>query len=165
MYKFLLYYRLQSLGVFQQQLNRETTPQEHQLSMQDSTCKSQHQLRRGINPQQDTNLSTGTQPVYTTTHICTCACLYCNTHMYVPWPTVSLRTPSETRVSETSTFWPFRPFLPLSHPLLILSLHSAFHCPICTITNHKHIYAIQQPMHAPQPYTITDYGYSQSEQI
>jgi hypothetical protein len=33
------------LGIFQQQLNRATTPQEHQLPMQDSTCKSQHQLR------------------------------------------------------------------------------------------------------------------------
>jgi hypothetical protein len=60
MYKFLLYYGLQSLGVFQQQLNRETTPQEHQLSMQDSTYKTQHQLRRGINPQQDINMSTCT---------------------------------------------------------------------------------------------------------
>ena len=52
MYKFLLYYVLQSLGVCQQQLNRETTPQEHQLSIQDSAYKYQHQLRTGINPQQ-----------------------------------------------------------------------------------------------------------------
>jgi hypothetical protein len=40
MYKFILYYGLQSLRVFQQQLNREKTPQEHQLSMEDSTTST-----------------------------------------------------------------------------------------------------------------------------
>jgi hypothetical protein len=33
MYKSLLHYGLQSLGIFQQQMNRETTQQENQLSM------------------------------------------------------------------------------------------------------------------------------------
>jgi hypothetical protein len=33
MYNFILYYGLQSLGFFQQQMNRETTPQENQISM------------------------------------------------------------------------------------------------------------------------------------
>ena len=49
--QFSFYYRLQSLG-YQQQLNRVQLYKSTNSTMQDSTYTTQHQLKRGINPQQ-----------------------------------------------------------------------------------------------------------------
>jgi hypothetical protein len=88
--------------------------------MQDSTSKSQHQLRRGINPQVQEYQSVNMYVTCLYYNPCMYVTyLYCSMCMYASWPTVSLCTPFKTRVSETSTFWHFRTFLPLSYPLLI----------------------------------------------
>jgi hypothetical protein len=48
--QFFFYYGLQSLG-HKQQLNRVQLYKSTNSTMQDSTYTTQHQLRRGINPQ------------------------------------------------------------------------------------------------------------------
>jgi hypothetical protein len=52
MYKFVFVLQTTILGIYHHQLKRETTPKENQLSIQDSACRSQHQLKcEKSNPQ------------------------------------------------------------------------------------------------------------------
>jgi hypothetical protein len=104
-------------------MKRVPTPREHQLSMQDLACVSQHQPRceesnpRVQDPACRQKQSFNMYMTYLYYSTCMYAtCLYCNTRMYMTSSIVILRTPSKTRVSETSNSRPFRPLLPISHP-------------------------------------------------
>jgi hypothetical protein len=69
--QFSFYYGLQSLG-YQQQLNRVTTPQEHQLYNARLNLHNSTPTEKRNQSSTDTNLSTGTRPVSSATHVCTC---------------------------------------------------------------------------------------------
>ena len=126
--QFSFYYGLQSLG-YQQQLNRVTTPQENQLYNARLNLHNSTPNEKRIKSPIDTNLSRGTGPISSATHVCThptsstsrvctrsvctttCVCLLNNQGF------LSMKNSYPPQPSVTST--------------------SIFHYPFCTITNHN----------------------------
>jgi hypothetical protein len=153
-------------GVYQHQLKRAPTPREYQLSIQDPTCRSQHQLRcEESNPQvQDPTCRHKTicqmyQQICDLsilhTYVCM-TCLYCSTCMYVTFlcqPAYTFRKLGFLVFCNSETF-ALQTFVASVTSTYNLSLHPT--CAICTMSSMKHL---QQPMHVPHAYIIIQHRY------
>jgi hypothetical protein len=143
--QFYFYYGLQSLG-YQQQLNRVTTPQEHQLYNARLSLHNSTPTEKRNQSSTDTNLSTGTRPVSSAARVCTC-------------PTNSTTRVCTRPVCTTtcvcllsnlgfSLHGKLRSFVALSH------IHFGHSLSDLNQNQSQHIHALPQLTHAPQSYNM-----------
>jgi hypothetical protein len=93
--------------------------------MQDSTFRYQHQMRcEKSNPHvqdldcEQNQICQQVRDLSIVKHVYGCDLPLLQHTNVCSLPCVILRTPSKNRVSETSTLWTLRPFLPRSHSLV-----------------------------------------------